>query len=68
VLHPPIGAVSRDNLGAGRAAADLLLRRLESAESDPETIMLPTRFLARSSCAPPRRRSQPVAPRRTGAD
>jgi LacI family transcriptional regulator len=54
VLHPPIGAVSRDNLAAGRAAAALLLRRLESPDSEPETITLPTRFLARSSCAAPR--------------
>jgi LacI family transcriptional regulator len=53
VLHPPIGAVSRDSLAAGRAAADLLLRRLGPDDSGPETVMLGTRFLARSSCAPP---------------
>jgi LacI family transcriptional regulator len=55
VLHPPIGAVSRDNLAAGRSAAALLLRRLESPDNGPETITLPTQFLARSSCAPPKR-------------
>jgi LacI family transcriptional regulator len=54
VLDPPIGAVSRDNLAAGRAAAGLLLRRLGEPDSEPETITLPTQFLARSSCAAPR--------------
>jgi LacI family transcriptional regulator len=54
VLRPPIGAVSRNNLAAGRAAADLLLRRLRSPDSGPETVMLETQFAARQSCAPPR--------------
>jgi LacI family transcriptional regulator len=54
VLRPPIGAVSRNSLEAGRAAAELLLRRLRSPEAGPETIMLETQFAARQSCAPPR--------------
>jgi LacI family transcriptional regulator, galactose operon repressor len=54
VLRPPIGAVSRNSLEAGRAAADLLLRRLRSPDSGPETVMLETQFTARQSCAPPR--------------
>ena len=54
VLHPPIGAVSRDNVAAGRAAADLLLRRLGPDDSGPVTVTLGTRFLPRASCAPPR--------------
>jgi LacI family transcriptional regulator len=53
VLQPPIGAVSRDNLEAGRVAAGLLLRRMAGADQ-PETVLLETRFCARSSCAPPR--------------
>jgi LacI family transcriptional regulator len=56
LLRPPIGAVSRNNVEAGRLAADLLLRRLRTPESGPETIVLPTRFDARQSCAPPRGR------------
>jgi LacI family transcriptional regulator len=55
VLHPSIGAVSRDNLAAGRVAADLLLRRLGPDDSGPETVTLGTRFLPRASCAPPDR-------------
>jgi LacI family transcriptional regulator len=54
VLRPQIGAVSRNNLEAGRAAADLLLRRLRSPDAGPETVMLETQFAARQSCAPPR--------------
>jgi len=54
VLRPPIGAVSRNSLEAGRAAADLLLRRLRSPDAGPETVMLETQFAARQSCAPPR--------------
>jgi LacI family transcriptional regulator len=53
VLDPPIGAVSRDDIGVGRAAAELLLRRLASDDNGPETVVLGTRFVARSSCAPP---------------
>jgi LacI family transcriptional regulator len=54
VLRPQIGAVSRNSLEAGRAAADLLLRRLRSPDAGPETVMLETQFAARQSCAPPR--------------
>ena len=35
MLRPQIGAVSRNNLEAGRAAADLLLRRLRSPDPGP---------------------------------
>jgi LacI family transcriptional regulator len=54
LMRPPIGAVSRDSVEAGRVAADLLLRRLRSPESPPETVTLKTWFAARESCAPPR--------------
>ena len=54
MLDPPIGAVSRDDVAVGRIAAELLLRRLAPDDPGPETIVLETRFVARSSCAPPR--------------
>jgi LacI family transcriptional regulator len=53
-LHqPPIAVVRRDTVELGRRAAELLLRRLEGAAA-PETVTLPTEFVARASCAPPR--------------
>jgi LacI family transcriptional regulator len=53
-LHqPPIAVVRRDTVELGRRAAELLLRRLEGATA-PETVTLPTEFVARGSCAPPR--------------
>jgi LacI family transcriptional regulator len=54
VMHPPIGAVSRDDVEVGRMAAELLLRRLAPDDPGPETIVLEASFLARASCAPPR--------------
>jgi LacI family transcriptional regulator len=53
VMHPPIGAVSRDDVAVGRMAAELLLRRLSSDDPGPETVVLEASFLARASCAPP---------------
>jgi LacI family transcriptional regulator len=54
-LHrPPIAVVRRDNEAIGRAAAELLLRRLRDGGGESE-IVLPTEFVARPSCAPPRR-------------
>jgi LacI family transcriptional regulator len=53
LLHePPIASIDRDTVGLGRTAADLLLRRLAS-EDGPETVILPTVFTPRASCAPP---------------
>jgi LacI family transcriptional regulator, galactose operon repressor len=53
-LHqPPIAVVRRDTVELGRRAAELLLRRLEGAAA-PETVTLPTEFVARASCATPR--------------
>lgn len=55
-LHqPPIAVVRRDTVELGCRAAELLLRRLEGAAA-PESITLPTEFVARASCAPPPQR------------
>lgn len=53
VFYPPIASISRDTEGLGRAAAELLLKRLRG-DSGPEHVVLPTHFTARSSCAAPR--------------
>jgi LacI family transcriptional regulator len=49
--EPPIATVSRDNEAIGRTAAQLLLERL--AGTPARKVVLPTRFVARDSCAPP---------------
>lgn len=50
-LHvPPIASVARDTLQLGRAAAELLLERINGGE--PRTVLLPTTFTARPSCGP----------------
>jgi LacI family transcriptional regulator len=53
-LHrPAIAVVRRDNVAMGRAAAELLLARMR--DGDPPTdVELPTEFVARPSCGPPR--------------
>jgi LacI family transcriptional regulator len=55
-LHrPPIASISRDTVGLGRTAAELLLRRLRDGD-EPEAVVLPTTFTPRASCAAPRAR------------
>ena len=48
---PPLAVIVRDNVATGRAAAELLLRRLDGRH-EPETITQPTQFLPRRSCCP----------------
>ncbi len=52
LYRPPIAVVRRDNDAIGRAAAELLLRRLKDGEGDRE-VVLPTEFVPRPSCVPP---------------
>jgi LacI family transcriptional regulator len=52
LYRPPIASVARDTVGLGRAAAELLLRRMRDGD-EPETIVLPTLFTPRPSCAVP---------------
>jgi LacI family transcriptional regulator len=54
---PPIAVVARDSTGLGRAAAELLLQRMRG-EPSAGTVVLPTTFVWRPSCSPPR--VQPV--------
>lgn len=49
-MRPSISAVSRDAEGMGRAAAELVLSMIRG--SDPETIVLPTKYEARETTRP----------------
>ena len=53
LYRPPIASITRDTVGLGRTAADLLLRRLGENGGPAETVVLPTVFTPRESCAPP---------------
>jgi DNA-binding LacI/PurR family transcriptional regulator len=44
--------VRRDTAALGARSAELLLRLLDGS-GGPESITLPTEFVARASCAPP---------------
>jgi LacI family transcriptional regulator len=50
-MTPPIASVVRDQYAIGRAAAELLLRRLTGGEA--ETVVIPTSFIPRGSTASP---------------
>ncbi len=52
LYQPPIASISRDSVAIGRTAAELLLRRITD-DAGPETVVLPTSFKPRASCAPP---------------
>ena len=55
-LHsPPIATISRDIVGMGRTAAQLLLARLQQPQ-EPATVILPTTYKPRASACPPPRR------------
>ncbi|MEO5966190.1 MAG: LacI family DNA-binding transcriptional regulator [Candidatus Limnocylindrales bacterium] len=54
LYRPPIASITRDTVGLGRTAADLLMHRLGENPGQPETVVLPTVFMPRASCAPPR--------------
>lgn len=62
LLNPPLTVIDRPAEEQGAAAGRLLLARLSGARSEvPERIVLPTRLLARASCAAPRRTALPGA-------
>jgi LacI family transcriptional regulator len=54
LLDPPLTVIDRPSEEQGATAARLLLKRLSGTMDDaPEHIILPTRLIARASCAPP---------------
>ena len=52
LFQPAVAVVRRDNFAMGRAAADLILGRINGAV--PTDVILPTTFVARPSCGVPR--------------
>lgn len=53
LYQPAVAVVRRDNVGMGQAAAELLLGRMRDG-AEPSDVELPTEFVARPSCGPPR--------------
>jgi LacI family transcriptional regulator len=53
LYQPPVAVVRRDNIGMGQAAARLLFARMREG-AEPSDVELPTEFVARPSCGPPR--------------
>jgi DNA-binding LacI/PurR family transcriptional regulator len=55
LYSPPIATISRDIVGMGRSAAQLLHARLQQPQ-ERATILLPTTYLPRASASPPPKR------------
>jgi LacI family transcriptional regulator len=53
LYQPAIAVVRRDNVQMGRTAAELLLERMRDRAA-PMNVELPTEFVPRPSCGPPR--------------
>jgi len=65
-LHePPIAVVIRDTIELGARAARLLVDRLRDPDLPPEDVVLPTEFIPRASCVPPRASGAGDHPRRS---
>jgi len=65
--RPAIAVVHRDVHAIGEASADLLLEALDERRQEPiDDVTLPTEFLDRPSCAPPR--VKPTRSRRRSAE
>lgn len=52
LFQPPVAVVRRDNHAMGTRAAELLLARMRDG-APPTDVVLPTEFVARSSCGTP---------------
>ncbi len=53
LYRPPIASISRDTVGLGATAAELLLARLGDEPGAPMTAVLPTAYTPRASVGPP---------------
>ena len=53
LFQPAIAVVRRDTFAMGRTAAELLLAGMRDG-APPSDVVLPTEFIARPSCGPPR--------------
>ncbi len=49
LLSPGLTVIAQDPAGLGRAAADLLFRRLDGYDGPPQRVVLPTRLISRGS-------------------
>lgn len=54
LMQPAVSAVRWDSNEIGRVAANLLLQRIADPEHASRKVLLPTEFVVRVSCAPPR--------------
>ena len=54
LYQPPIASIARDTVELGRVAAELLLERLGEDGGPARRVLMPTTFMPRASCAPPR--------------
>jgi len=52
LYSPPISVVERDLAAIGEAAARLLLTHVSDPETEPQEILLGTRYIDRASCGP----------------
>ena len=53
LAHPPLTTIRQPMIDLGRAAVQVLARRLESPDADPTTVALPLRILLRASSQRP---------------
>jgi len=53
MFRPPLASIQRDGTGIGRAAAQLLLRRLADEDAGAEIVQLPALYIPRASASPP---------------
>ena len=61
MFRPPLASISRDSVGLGRIAAELLLARIADPALEPRSVLLPTTYEPRASVGPPRSREPYVA-------
>jgi LacI family transcriptional regulator len=54
LYQPPIASITRNTVELGRVAAELLLERLGENGGPARRVLMPTVFIPRASCAPPR--------------
>lgn len=54
LMQPAVSAVRWDSNELGRGGANLLLQRIADPDQVSRKVLLPTEFVSRASCAPPR--------------
>ena len=54
LMQPAVSVVRWDSNELGRGGANLLLQRIADPDQVSRKVLLPTEFVSRASCAPPR--------------